>query len=657
MVVAVGLFILAWVIAPHIRLWGQTSVQPFLEQQGVHLALFPTQPIALASTNLDQEAVAARPVEAKNSGPTLFPTISIAKIQPTSSPTAVSSGLENKATAQENLQQQGLMILAMRDGYYSHLFAYHPLYLPLTRLTNNPWDDLSPSISPDGKRLAYTSRENGYWDLYLLDLETGKKTRLTDTPEYEGAPTWSPDGQWIAYEKYNGVSLDIYIQSLVDPNATPIQLTDDPGIDRSPAWSPQGREIAFVSTRGGNEAIWLARLDDVNNRFINISNMPLARSLNPVWSADGSFLAWSVDKNGDHRLVVWDSTHPDIPARPAGEGDQATWGPDNTLLFSDVRDPNGSGIAGYQVANGRLSLPYTQSPGAIAGMTWVKGPLPGWLAGTLKQHPDQAPAPALWTAAMTKSVEPTGRKGLVPLPDVTAPQPLLQDAVDEAFNALRQQVALETGWDALSSLENAFLPLTSPPTPSIEEDWLYTGRAFAINPLLLSAGWMAVSREDFGGQTYWRVFLKARYQDGSMGLPLNEMVWDINARFNGDTRAYEQGGQAGAAPSGYWIDLTEITQRYGWERLPSLTNWRTFYPSIRFNQFVMTGGLEWHQAMAELYPEEALATTTPMPTITPLATRTPKVTARPPTLTPPPTGTGIPTRRPTWTPLPQQLAP
>ena len=63
----------------------------------------------------------------------------------------------------------------------------------------------------------YSSRQNGYWDLYILDLETGEQTRLTDTPEYEGSPTWSPDGQWIAYERYNGVSLDIYLQSLTDP--------------------------------------------------------------------------------------------------------------------------------------------------------------------------------------------------------------------------------------------------------------------------------------------------------------------------------------------------------------------------------------------------------------------------------------------------------
>jgi TolB protein len=241
----------------------------------------------------------------------------------------------------------------------------------------------------------------------------------------------------------------------------------------------------------------------------------------------------------------------------------------------------------------------------------------------------------------------------VELEDVAAPQPVLQDAVDEAFQALRKQAAAETGWDVLSSLENAYVPLTSPPAPSVQDDWLYTGRAFAANPLLLSANYMVITREDFSGRTFWRVYLKARYQDGSMGAPLAAMVWDLNARYSGDARAYEEGGKFGQVPPGYWIDFTEITSRYGWEREAARINWRTFYPSIRFNQFVITGGLEWRQAMSDLYPPEALMSATPLPTHTSTVTITPKFTPRPVTLTPTPSITPVLTRRPTWTPLSQ----
>jgi TolB protein len=566
--------------------------------------------------------------------------------------------IANAASAEEMLRTEGVLVLSIRDGNYSRLFAYHPLYLPLTRLTDNPWDDITPALSPDGLRLAYSSRQNGYWDLYVLDLTSGEQTRLTDTPAYEASPTWSPDGQWIAYERYDGDNLNIYIQSLTEPDAEPIQLTDDPGIDRAPAWSPQGREIAFVSSRTGDEEIWLARLDNVSGRFYNVSRNPLTQDQYPVWSEDGQRLAWSAERNGDHRLTVAESTKLDEPAALIGESSRAAWSTDGKIIYSEVLGPNQVGLAAYLPETGRISLPLTPLPGPISGMVWVRGPLFGWLADKIF-HPDQDLAQPLWQPMLTKTVEPAGRMGLVPLTDVTAPQPLLHDAVDEAYNALRLQIAAECGWDALSSLENAYIALTTPPTPSMHNDWLYTGRGFALNPLLASAGWMTISREDFGGQTYWRVYLKARYQDGSMGMPLNKMVWDISARYSGDTRAYEEGGKLGQTPAGYWIDLTELAGRFGWERLPSLVNWRTFYPSIRSNQFVITGGLDWRQAMGELYPPEALITATSVPTVT----RTPTATLRRPTwavtATPTPTltPTATATRRPTWTAAPTEAAP
>jgi TolB protein len=401
-----------------------------------------------------------------------------------------------------------------------------------------------------------------------------------------------------------------------------------------------------VSTRSGDEEIWLARLDRIDDRFVNISRSAQSQDRYPAWSKDGSQLAWSAERKGDRKIVIWDPALLDRPARQVSEGDRAAWSPDGAQVFAEVRDPQGVGLAAFDSKTGRLSMPLISMPGALYGMTWITGPLVGWLADGV-ENPDQAPAAPLWQPALTRTVAPAGRKGLVSLGDVTAPQALLQDEVDEAFVSLRQQIAKETGWDALSSLENGYVPLTTPLTPSIQNDWLYTGRAFAVNPLLQTAGWLVITKEDFSGQVYWNVYLKARYQDGSMGMPLTEMVWEINARYNGDPQAFELGGRPGQAPAGYWIDLTEMASRYGWERLPSWTNWKTFYPSIRFNQFVMPGGLDWSQAMAEMYPIEALHTPTSVPTVTLTPTETPKPT-RTPVL---PTATATPTLRATATPL------
>jgi len=251
------------------------------------------------------------------------------------------------------------------------------------------------------------------------------------------------------------------------------------------------------------------------------------------------------------------------------------------------------------------------------------------------------------------------RWSLVNLDGVQAPYPQLHDLADEAFTALRQRVQDRLGWDALASLENAFVPITSMLDPGYAEDWLYTGRAFAINSLMTNAGWMVAVREDFGAQTYWRLYLRTQQQDGSMGEPLHSQPWDLSARYNLDPKVYEQGGQYSSVPPGFWVDITTLANQYGWERVPALPNWRTYYRGARFTEFALTGGKSWYDAMLELYPPDVLVTPTqvlpptltptrtPLPTWTPLPTRTPR-----PTYTPSITPTPRNTKTPSITPVP-----
>ena len=266
---------------------------------------------------------------------------------------------------------------------------------------------------------------------------------------------------------------------------------------------------------------------------------------------------------------------------------------------------------------------------------------------------------------------------VVPIPDVQAPFPELHDLVDESFNALRNRIIVETGWDALASLENAFIPLTTNLDPGLEEDWLYTGRAFAINPLMADTGWMMTLREDIGAQTYWRVYIRANIQDGSLGEPIHNAPWNLSARYELDPRTYEQGGKYAPVPSGYWVDMTALAAAYDWERLPSLPNWHTYYGGARFTEFALTDGLDWYSAMKELYPVEALITPTRVlaPSLTPTQTSTPTETYTPtrkphatetaslsptpvtPTDTPTPTNTPLPTNTPTPLPTPPTIIP
>jgi TolB protein len=576
---------------------------------------------------------------------------------------------------------EGTLIIAIVEAGNSHLFAYHPQNMPLTRLTAGEWDDITPSIHPDGHRIAFSSNRDGQWDLYLMDLNDGKVSRLTDTPEYDASPSWSPDGQWLVFETY----LTETIASLPVSGATPtaqltpttppkkeslelfilhldsqtnaievIRLTNDPAADYSPSWSPTGRSIAFVSNRSGDDEVWLADLDLIDDRFQNLSQNSHTQDRYPSWSPDGATLLWSATADGIQEIQALDMATTPRSLRKIGSGGVAAWHPSSTTITAILNTPNQVYLTGYSVQTPDLSLPPLALNGAPAGMTWTPLQMADSLADAFQQAASAAPAQD-WQPALTPAADiPNGRQRVVPLVDVEAPYPMLNDMVDESFQALRKELAISIGWDFLSNLENAFVPLTSPMFPGLLGDWLYSGRAIAINPAPLNAGWMAVVREDFGSQVYWRVYLRTRYQDGSQGVPLYRLPWNFNARYSGDPRYYEQGGAlANQIPGGYWFDFTEIAARYGWERLPALTIWQSAFGAARFNEFAASDGRDWIAAMREIYPDEALATPTPIqpPTYTPTATRWPTRTPTP-TRTPRPTRTTTPTRTPTFTRTP-----
>ena len=60
-------------------------------------------------------------------------------------------------------------------------------------------DDTAPSISPDGKAVAFMSNRDGNWEIYTIGSDGRNLQRLTDDPGNDGLPTWSPDGKLLAF--------------------------------------------------------------------------------------------------------------------------------------------------------------------------------------------------------------------------------------------------------------------------------------------------------------------------------------------------------------------------------------------------------------------------------------------------------------------------
>lgn len=549
----------------------------------------------------------------------------------------------------------GTLGYAARLAGHTHLWAYVTGESQPVPLTAGEWEDRDPAFSPDGQWLAFSSDRDGGWDLYLLNLRSGDITRLTDTPGYEGRPTWSPDGRWLAYEAYIGGDLDIWILPL-DPTQSPIQLTNQSGADISPAWDPNGRRIAFISDRDGNSDLFLADLDNPGQRFTNLTSSPRETESDPAFSPDGTRLAYTSTSEGIQRLFVLNLSDLSLAPVEIGQGGRATWSPDGLTLAAILSAPQETHLLLYPLAGaGLLPLGFPLA-GQIQSLSWSGHGLAEEAIANARGLPTARP---LYMPSQATPSSGPGRVAVVRLADVEAPNPSLSDAVDEAFDALRSRAADELGWDFLASLEHAFVGLNDPLPPGFAyNDWLYTGRAFAFNQSVYQAQWVQVVREDYGAETYWRVFVRTSLQDGSVGEPLRVAPWEFGARFSGDPALYDQGGApAEEIPVGYYTDFTALAADYGFERLPSLPNWQTFYPAARFSEFAMTGGMDWTTAMLEIYPQEAIVTPTPYRTVTPTPTRTLRPTPTPwwlrwrtPTATRTPTRT--PTPLPTATPTP-----
>ncbi len=129
-----------------------------------------------------------------------------------------------------------------------------------TELIASTFGDHGPDYSPDGQKIVFTSGRSGNNAIRVCESD-GSKPRLLHScgPYVTGTPRWSPDGRRIAFDSRscaagaNG-NPDIYLISA--DGGQPTRLTTDPTEDVAPSWSRDSRWIYFSSNRGGSMQIW-----------------------------------------------------------------------------------------------------------------------------------------------------------------------------------------------------------------------------------------------------------------------------------------------------------------------------------------------------------------------------------------------------------------
>ncbi len=189
------------------------------------------------------------------------------------------------------------------------------------------------AVSPDGRRLAFSSRRDGDLELYVMDLDGENLVQLTDNSFDDDAPAWSPDGEKLAFHTVRDGNWEIYTVD-VDTMETE-RLTDDPAVDAYPAWSPDGRHIAFDSMRtsytGGYE-VYVMEADGGDPIRLTIG-------ANAEWSPDGDRIVFvrQGDTGGDLYLVDPDGENEERLTYDGGAKRFPCFTGDfNTIIYDDT---------------------------------------------------------------------------------------------------------------------------------------------------------------------------------------------------------------------------------------------------------------------------------------------------------------------------------
>ena len=169
------------------------------------------------------------------------------------------------------------------------------------QISNDPGAELFPSLSPDGKSVAYAGKASGNWDIYLQQVGSAEAVNLTEHTAFDDTqPAFSPDGRSIAFRsEREGGGLFV-----MHSDGAGVRRVADSGYN--PAWSPDGRQIVYAEegiTRpedrsGRVSQLWSVEVASGRKRMVTKDD-----GVQPQWSPNGEYIAyWAIDLDGDRDL-------------------------------------------------------------------------------------------------------------------------------------------------------------------------------------------------------------------------------------------------------------------------------------------------------------------------------------------------------------------
>lgn len=196
------------------------------------------------------------------------------------------------------------------------IYTANPDGSDLKRLTNYDTYTAEAILSPDGKKIVFTSLKDGDLDIYTMNIDGSDVRQLTTTLGYDGGPWWSPDGTQIVYRAYHPTDpaelkeyQDLLEQRMIRPNKMELfvmnadgsdqrQVTKLGGANFGPNWTPDGKQLVFSSNykdpRSGNFDLYLVNLDGTGLEQITTHD---TFDGFPMFSPDGTKIIWASNRN------------------------------------------------------------------------------------------------------------------------------------------------------------------------------------------------------------------------------------------------------------------------------------------------------------------------------------------------------------------------
>ena len=230
-----------------------------------------------------------------------------------------------------------------------------------TRLTVNSSRDISPSWSPDGSKIIFSSDRTGNWQIFTIDPSGGNLTQVVTTGSNETNPKFSPDGTKIAFISSRSGKGQVWTMNA--DGTSPFRVTQDSYSNDYPSWSPDGTRIAFTSERSSSGPDTYTIAPDGSSPSGALTS---TFTQQPQWSPDSSRLIVQSPRDGNWDVYSMNADGTDQVRLTTDSGVDTTpfWGP-GVPGYIVVSAPSAPTALVATAGDGSASIAFT--PGANGG--------------------------------------------------------------------------------------------------------------------------------------------------------------------------------------------------------------------------------------------------------------------------------------------------